>query len=349
MSPSKFESQATNSPSKLSVPNRKQRNQPSNRVHDIEFATEISTSLLSQVRNLQTLLAEKEEALKSVTYENSRLEAEAEGFNQRLRSLDESEHRYKDENWNLETQIHEFLAAAKEAADREKKLTQTLNIVQTEKSSAQKELDEIKLSHAKLVDDHAAAVKHHDVELGSVKRSITMAENERGALQRRIEDLTGQNQELAKAVAHQRGRLEDREQARGLSDEDFETAPDNVTPEHSPPPSPVKGTPRHSMLESETLKSSLHHAHRMIQQLKGNIHREKTEKLELKRMLQDSRDELEARRNEGGMGSGVKRNRKVDSKEFKKPLKPGQLGGLRSSRSEVFIRSEEHTSELQSQ
>jgi len=162
-----------------------------------------------------------------------------------------------------------------------------------------------------------------------------MAENERGALQRKIEDLTGQNQELAKAVAHQRGRLEDREQARGLSDEDFETAPDNVTPEHSPPPSPVKGTPRHSMLESETLKSSLHHAHRMIQNLKTNIHREKTEKLELKRMLQDARDELDARRSD--LGSNGKRNRKADSKEFKKPLKPGQLGGLRSSRSEVFL------------
>jgi hypothetical protein len=263
------------------------------------------------------------------------LEIEAEGFNQRLRSLDESEHRYKDENWNLETQIHEFLAAAKEAADREKKLSHSLNVVQSEKSAAQKELDEIKLSHAKLTEDHAAALKHYDVELGSVKRSMTMAENERGALQRKIEDLTGQNQELAKAVAHQRGRLEDREQARGLSDEDFETAPDNVTPEHSPPPSPVKGTPRHSMLESETLKSSLHHAHRMIQNLKTNIHREKTEKLELKRMLQDARDELDARRSD--MGSNIKRSRKVDSKEFKKPLKPGQLGGLRSSRSEVFL------------
>jgi hypothetical protein len=75
----------------------------------------------------------------------------------------------------------------------------------------------------------------------------------------------------------------------------------------------------------------------MIQQLKGNIHREKTEKLELKRMLQDARDELETRRSESGMGSGVKRSRKVDSKEFKKPPKPGQLGGVRSSRSEVFL------------
>jgi hypothetical protein len=99
-----------------------------------------------------------------------------------------------------------------------------------------------------------------------------------------------------------RGRSEGREQTPGFSEEDFETAPDNVTPEHSPPPSPVKGTPRHSMLESETLKSSLHHAHRMIQNLKGNIHREKTEKLKLKRMLQDARDELEARR--GKLGSG---------------------------------------------
>jgi len=335
VSPSKFESQATNSPSKLSVPNRRQRNQPSNRVHDIEFATEISTSLLSQVRNLQALLAEKEEALKAATNEKSRLEIEAEGLSERLRSLDESEHRYKDENWNLETQIHDFIAAAKESADREQRLTQNLNALQAEKSSAQKELDEIKLSHAKLSDDHAAALKHHDFELGGVKRNYTMAENERGALQRKVDDLIGQNQELAKAVAHQRGRLEDREQQRGLEDDEFETATDNITPEHSPPPSPVKGTPRHSMLESETLKSSLHHAHRMIQNLKGNIHREKTEKLELKRMLQDARDELESRRNDGGLGSG-KRSRKVESREFKKPLLKN-LGGIRNSKNEIFL------------
>jgi len=338
-SPSKFESQATSSPSKLSVPTRKQRNQPSSRVHDIEFATEISTSLLSQVRHLQALLAEKEEALKTVTHEKSRLEIEAEGFNERLRSLDESEHRYKDENWNLETQIHELLAAAKEAADREKKLTHSLHIAQAEKSSTQKELDEIKLNHAKLTEDHTAALKHYEVELGSVKRNMNMVETERVTLQRKIEDLTGQNQELAKAVAHQRNRLlEDRTQARGLSDDDFETAADNATPEHSPPPSPIKNTPRHNMLESETLRSSLQHAHRMIQSLKGNIHREKTEKLELKRMLQDARDELELRRSDSGLVPGsAKRSRKTDSKEFKKPLRPGQLGGIRSSRSEIVI------------
>lgn len=287
---------------------------------------------------MQSLLVEKEEALRTVTLEKSRLEVEAEGFNQRLRSLNESEHRYKDENWDLEAQIQEHIAVAKESADREKRLTQALFVLQAEKAAAQKELDETKLNHARLAEDHATTIKHHDVELGSVKRNMTIIENEKGALQRKIDELTGQNQELAMAFSQQRSRVDERDQTRGLSDADFETAASNVTPEHSPPPSPVKGTPRHSMLESETVKSSLHHAHRMIQNLKGNIHREKTEKLELKRMLQDARDELEARRGDSLSSSATgRRNKKVDSKEFKKPLKPGQLGGLRSSRSEISM------------
>ncbi|RAL68635.1 hypothetical protein DID88_007348 [Monilinia fructigena] len=344
-SPSKFESQATAtaSPSKFSVPNRKQRNQPANLLHDIEFATEISTSLLAQVRHLQALLAEKEETLKTVALEKSRLEIEAEGFTQRLRSLDESENRYKDENWNLETQIHEHLATQKEASEREKRLTQSLSLLQAEKGAAQKELDEIKLNHAKLQDQHASTVKHLDVELGTAKRSLTIFETEKLALQKKVEELIGQNQELARAVAHQRSRLEEREASQGSGEEEPPTTTDNNTPEHSPPPSPVKMTPRHSMLESETLKSSLHHAHRMIQNLKGNIHREKTEKLELKRMLQEARDEIEvARRGEPQVDSpGPRRSRKNTPISVKKPFKVGQLGGIRNSRSEVLIEEDQ--------
>ncbi|KAI6472558.1 hypothetical protein MCOR17_002873 [Pyricularia oryzae] len=335
VSPSKFESQATGSPTKLSVPNRKLRNQPTNRIHDIEFAAEISTSLISQVRNLQALLSERDEELRDIKVEKSRLEAESEAFQQRVKTLDESEHRYKDENWNLETQLHELLASQKEAADREKKLNQALNALQSEKNSTQRELDEIKVSHAKLVEDHAAAVKHHDIELGTAKRNMAMADTERATMQRKIEDLTSQNQELAKAFSMQRGRMLEREAASGLSDEDFETANDNITPEHSPPPSPVKGTPRHSMLESETLKTSLLHAQRTIQSLRTNVHREKTEKLELRRMLQDARDEIEKARSDPP--SGNRPSRKTASREFKKPFRPAQLGEARISRSEIYL------------
>ncbi|KAL8380630.1 hypothetical protein RB595_005075 [Gaeumannomyces hyphopodioides] len=336
VSPSKFESQATGSPTKLSVPNRRLRNQPANRIHDIEFAAEISTSLISQVRNLQSLLSERDEELRDIKLEKSKLELDAENFQQRVKSLDENEHRYKDENWNLEMQLHELIASQKEAQEREKKLTQALNVLQAEKNLTQRELDEIKVTHSKLVDEHAAAVKHHDIELGTVKRNMVMAESERSAMQRKIEDLTSQNQELAKAFSSQRGRTLERDVNLGMSDEDFETATDNATPEHSPPPSPVKGTPRHPMLESETLKTSLHHAQRTIQSLRANNHREKTEKLELKRIVQDLRDEMERMRGDPS-NSATRRTRKVDSREFKKPLKPGQLGGARASRSDIYL------------
>ncbi|KAM7220032.1 anucleate primary sterigmata protein A [Rhypophila decipiens] len=334
VSPSKFESLATGSPTKLNVPNRKLRNQPANRIHDIEFAAEISQSLIAQVRNLQALLAERDEELRDIKVDRARLELEAEGFQQRMKTLDESESRYKDENWNLETQIHELLAAQKEAADREKKLTQTLAVLQSEKNTTQRELEEVKDNLTKQDEKHAATIKNLEIELGTIRRNAAISETERSTMQKKVEELTSQNQELAKAFSIQRGRALERESSLGTSDEDLQAAHDNGTPEHSPPPSPIKGTPRHSMLESETLKTSLGHAQRTIQTLRTNIHREKTEKLELRRMLQDLRDELEKARSDMN-GPGNRRSRKVDSREFKKPMRLNQLGGPRTSKTEL--------------
>lgn len=286
------------------------------------------------MRQLQQALSEKEEALKSALVEKSSLLSERENFTARLRTLDESENRYKDENWNLETQIHEHIAREKEAADREKKLTQALNMLQAEKANSQKELDEIKLNHSKLTEQHTAAMKTHDVELGALKRTVANVENEKETLQLKVKEITSQNTELAKAITRHRA-LSDEHKSNSPIEEAVSGSDDNGTPDNSPPPSPIKNTPRHSHLEAETMKSSLQHAHRMIQSLKGNIHREKTEKLELKRMLQDARDELEVRRADAP--AAAKKNRKASEKDSKKPYKPNQLGGMRISRSEVSI------------
>ncbi|KAL9606098.1 MAG: hypothetical protein Q9179_000724 [Wetmoreana sp. 5 TL-2023] len=332
-SPAKFSSQATDSPSKLSVP-RKQRNQPSNQIHDIEFAAEISTSLLTQVRQLQAMLLEKDETLKTANLEVSRLEREAEGFAQRLRSLDESEQRYKDENWNLETQLHELTAEHKEASSREHKIQHALTVATSEKNTALRELDDLKQAHGKALEDHAHMRKNQDSELGSLRRDLSNGESERAALHRKIDDLTSQNQELAKAVA---GRFrQDVPEQTGEVGSDPEANPiDRSDTDHSPPPSPTKGSQRHSMLESETLKSSLHHAHRMIQNLKGNVHREKTEKLELKRMLQEARDELDVRRREGPDHKRLKQKGHQDLP--KKAARPNMLGAGRNSRTDISV------------
>ena len=271
--------------------------------------------------------------------EKSRLEVNVEGLTQRLKALDESEQRYKDENWNLETQTHELIASAKETASREQRLQQALTVVTAEKNAAQRDLDDIKQAHGKLTDDYHAFRRAHDSEASVLRKNISGTEADRDVLQRRVDELTSQNQELARAMA---GNFRDEPEAslKGEGSEPADFSLDQSDTDPSPPPSPSKGASRNSMLESETLKTSLHHAHRMIQNLKSSIHREKTEKLELRRMLHESRDELENRRSEAGGGAAGKRIRsKAQVDSSKRTQKPHQLGAGRQNRVEVEMES----------
>lgn len=263
--------------------------------------------------------------------DKSRLELEAEGFSQRLRSMDESEQRYKDENWNLETQLQETNAASRESASREQKLQQVLAAITSEKNTAQTELDHLRDYHSRVMEDYTAVRKAHESELTSLRKNVNLGENENETLQRKIEELTSQNQELANGLA---GRFKDDETEpeadTGAKSEEYPL--DLSEREHSPPPSPTKGVHRHSMLESETLKSSLNHAHRMIQNLKGNVHREKAEKQDLKRLLQEARDELEIRRAE----PNGKRLKAKSHTDIRRAGRPG-LGATRNSRTDVLV------------
>jgi hypothetical protein len=325
-----FSSQATSSPSKVSVPSRKQRNQPSSRVRDIEFATDISTSLLAQVRQLQALLAERDEFLRIANLEKSRVELEAQGFAQRVRALDESEQRYKDENWVLESKTHELISAAKEATIREDRLASNLNAVTIEKNNIQRELDELKQADGKLIEENAAAQKVYDFELPDT------GDAERTALQRRVDELTTHNQELARAVATRFWQHQS-EAVRVTGPDDEGNLMNEATLENPPPSSPSKATPRHGQLESETLKSSLYHSHRMIQNLKSSIHREKTEKIELKRMLQEARDELEQRWGDSNAPASATNVEGRNKMSFKKPPRPKILGAGRRGLTEIEI------------
>ena len=280
---------------------------------------------------MQAVLLERDETLKVVQSDKSRLEFEAEGFSQRLRSLDESEQRYKDENWNLETQLQEINAANRESASKEHKLQQVLAATTSEKNAAQSELDHLREDHSRITEDFAAVRKTHESELASLRKGVNLGENENETLRRKVEELTSQNRELANGLA---GRFRDEETEpdsdAGAKSEEYPF--DSSEREHSPPPSPTKGLNRYSMLESETLKSSLNHAHRMIQNLKGSVHREKAEKQDLKRMLQEARDELEIRRAE----PNGKRLRAKSHTDMRRAGRPG-LGATRNSRTDVMV------------
>lgn len=324
-------------PSKPSAPSRKQRNGPSSHVQDIEFATEISTSLLAQVRQLQAILTEKEEEVKKANAENSKLQSESDIYALKMRSFDENEQRFRDDTWQLEMQMQTLMIEIKDAATREQRLTQSLTTARNHQSSAEHEYDELRVSHDKISADHEILRRQHESEVTGMQRSLAAADTEKDSLQKQIEELSTQNEDLARAAAY-RNKLDQEIESLNFAGDDNAMTLEPTTPEHYPSGSPVKATPRHGALESETLKSSLHHAHRMIQNLKNNIHREKTEKLELKRMLQDARDELEARKTEGGTSAANAGRKRLPAQQggFKKPLHPGMLGGAKGTQEEVI-------------
>lgn len=291
---------------------------------------------MAQVRQLQALLAERDETLKLVNLEKSRLELEAEGYGQRIRALDDSEQRYKDENWALETQAHELMAAVKDAAEREQRLNSTITTSNAEKNAVERELEELRQANARLVEDQSLMQKSNDAEIHLLRRNLTSGDAEKAALQKKLLEMTSQNQELAKAVA-MRLREHEAQGSRDVQFDEEDNEPEHITPESSPPPSPNKFTPRHGHLESETLKSSLGHAHRMIQNLKSTIHREKTEKIELKRMLQDARDEVEQRRRESAVPSTTSKRQKTKADSTRKPPRPDLLGAGRKEKSFVEL------------
>lgn len=342
-SPSAIQAQGTNSPTKLSVPSRRQRNQ-SSRQHDLEFAAELGQGLLVEVRRLQALLSEREEAFKIVQIEKVRLEQLAEGLEFRIRALDESEQKFKEENWDLELQNQELLGRIREHEEDNDKLQALIQHEANDKELLLKDLDEWKDRNEKLYEDLEAEHKHHESEFAAMRRSLANNETDRHIMEKRLEDLRAELEESHNQSARLRSALEHKSDDRdgaGL----FDMQPAQTTPEHSPPSSPTKPTPRHTHLESETLKSSLQHAHRMIANLKSNIHREKTEKAELRRLLQDARDDLETARlrrdSVGGPPSSADRRRKgkgTFSKGSRPPIfKATLLGGPRQSRDEITL------------
>ena len=332
-----YSSSGRESPSKMSAPSRRQRNQPTNRVHDIEFATEISTQLLAQVRQLQTALAEKDEELKDAAASKSQLEDDHTHLVQRVKQLDESLQRHRDENWNLETKLQDLEASMRELTDKEHRLNQTLKLTQSEKSTAQRDLDELKALHEKTNDEHAETQRHNEANLHTLRRDAANYDLEKRALQKKIEEVTSQNTELAKAVSYRWNQGSQQNKAGAAAKTDSDSLEDAET-ENPDLISPMKGTPaRAGMLESETLKSSLNHAHRMIQNLKNNIHREKTEKVELKRMLAEARDEIEKRRDSNaGVTAANMSKKRSDASKSRKPIRAERLGASRNTTTEII-------------
>lgn len=270
------ENAATNSKIHL-LPSRRERNQRP-RLHDLEFASSIGQGLLTEVRRLQSLLSEREEALKITEIEKERLEQEISSGSFRIRALDESEHKFKEENWNLELANQELRCLISEHEQDIDKLQALVLHEASDKAMVLKDLDERKMRDEKLYDDLETEHKKSDLESAAIGRALAAQEADKMALEKKVADLEFQLEESHNQSIRLRSVIKNSHSADLL-----QLQPAQATPEHSP------------------LKSNFQDAHQMND---PNILQGKPEKLGFG-LLQDANDGLNLDWDNGSSSTGT--------------------------------------------
>jgi hypothetical protein len=190
------------------------------------------------------------------------------------------------------------------AADASKYGTENTRLL-AQTTSLTTAVETLKLKNAELSANLADAKTKQESEISSLRRSQASLQRDRSDLQRHVDEL---KLELMNRPEPSLEDINEQIDPDNLSDGEESVTPIDRSPNASPQLSPIKNTPsRNAPLELETTKSSLHHAHRMVTNLRNTLHREKTEKLELRRLLATAQDEVEQLRNKPGSKRGPKR------------------------------------------
>ncbi|KAJ7204776.1 hypothetical protein GGX14DRAFT_500974 [Mycena pura] len=264
------------------------------RADDVEFAFEIGSGLLTEVRRLQSLLGERDKAIQDMKEEKDDLEKSVEALRTALRQQEASTDKYKEENWNLEVTLQELRSqlsvatsaesAASLKADRvAAQLAAALQAAETAKHEAERlngVVGDMKAKHEADVATHRKAAAGLIRDKSDLQSTVDRFKAEAARAGRRglfssqfgspvtpnggstdfLTPANGEEDVFATGGASTRRRAL-------FDDLDIEGDPDS--PDASPIPS------RGQESELEVLRQKLAHAQRQISTLKGTLRREK--------------------------------------------------------------------------
>ncbi|KAL7277415.1 hypothetical protein ACG7TL_009277 [Trametes sanguinea] len=286
------------------------------RADDVEFAFEIGSGLLTEVRRLQSLLGERDKAIQDMKEEKDDLEKTVENLRGALRQQEQSADKFKEENWNLEVTLQELRAQMQDAqatAQRlegenkrlTRQLTQAREAVDQHKNEAERQqtaYEELKAKHETDVAQHRKHAASLQRDKSDLQQAIDSMKVEMAKQQRRLprfgSPLTP-NAAMASEVATPADQDEDdvfstagaSTHTRKKMDNSGLFPPDGFDFEtDSPDPSPSRPflAPNHPSNEIEALQQRLAHAQRQINTLKSTLQREKELRMDYRRKLEAS-------------------------------------------------------------
>ncbi|KIP06360.1 hypothetical protein PHLGIDRAFT_515660 [Phlebiopsis gigantea 11061_1 CR5-6] len=284
------------------------------RADDVEFAFEIGSGLLSEVRRLQALLAERDKIIQDMKEEKDDIEKTVESLRTALHQQEQSADKFKEENWNLEVTLQELRTQSAESQATSQRL-----------ESEQKRLTKLLTSTREAVDHHKNESERHQNAYQELKAKhetdVAQARRQNASLQRDKSDLQSAVDSLKAEVAKAsrklprlgfpntpNGAMSSAAATPAQDDDDIFSAaastnnrkkldssaifpPDGFDPyDSSPENSPSRPflAPNHPTNEIEALQQRLAHAQRQINTLKGSLQREKELRIEYKRKLDSS-------------------------------------------------------------
>ncbi|CAO3624647.1 unnamed protein product [Cunninghamella echinulata] len=270
------------------------------------LATDITQGLISEVRKLQSSLLEKDQIIKELEISQADINKENILIQKHLKQKDEIEEKLKEENWNLEVTNQEL-------QERLTDLNQTISKLNVEHTKVLKQLrnstEQIEIFKAqdeKTKSTMEAMKARYDHEQQVLRRN-------NGNLHREMEQLKKTMNDLNTEFKIQRAKLAIKSTVDNNANQQHQSINNNTLLELSKDDTTFDSTKeatdqqgvnelinsssssksQHWALEVDTLKQSLSHAHRTISILRSNLHKEKLEKMEFKKMLADTQEQVE--------------------------------------------------------
>ncbi|KAF8492517.1 hypothetical protein JB92DRAFT_3002848 [Gautieria morchelliformis] len=291
------------------------------RANDVEFAFEIGSSLLTEVRRLQSLLAERDKAIRDMKEEKDDLKKLVEDLTTGLQTQAASAEKYKEENWNLEVTLQELRTQLQDAqtagqnseAERKRAAKQLLaarDSIDQHKNEAERltsKLDEFKAKHETDVAQmrkQAAGLQRDKSDLQSTLEALKsdIAKKDR-SIKRFASPLTpnglspytpaqGDGEEEEDVFGTTGGASRRKLDASAMFGQDG-LGSDYADSSPDPSPSRPHLAPNHPSNEIEALKQSLAHAHRQVSMLRGTVQREKELRMDYRRKLAEAEGRTE--------------------------------------------------------
>ncbi|KAK0443324.1 uncharacterized protein EV420DRAFT_1026537 [Desarmillaria tabescens] len=154
-----------------------------------EFAFEIGSGLLNEVRRLQSLLGDREKAIQDMTEKKDDLDGTLESLRTALKQQEASADKYKEENWNLEvslqdlhTQHADTQSTVQRLDSEQKRLTKLL-------AASHDASEQYKNENAQLQSTIKDLIAKHETDVALARKHFAALAHDKSDLQQAIDRL----------------------------------------------------------------------------------------------------------------------------------------------------------------